>query len=335
MLKRMKKSYLFVGVLFFIILFSAFVYAQSCDHTSFVYGEYQPDHSGAETCQSGDPVIGNGAGVCTPIGNSIYQPVFIGLSHLTGDFNLTTLELYGTPHINAEFQDSIVQILDSSGNLMATSNNHSTVNWNNAVSNYSFDPPITIYANPKGANAYYIKFTINRSAGGFFDIFGEGQIGAYGNNGWNSINSLNPSGNPPLYFYTWGYYLDDGSGNCICNGTVANCTIATGEGTAPSFMKDLTDIFVGLFPPANSLSLLERFGFVAVTMLIFTLLIYFFAWKSGNSELGGAVTIGALVVDVVLFFFFTAVGYIPLGVIVVIVLILLALAYFRVTKGGN
>lgn len=102
------------------------------------------------------------------------------------------------------------------------------------------------------------------------------------------------------------------------------------EGTTASFVGYFTSLLNKIFPPKDTLSTKTRFGYVLITALLINFLIIY-----GLSRIDAvkyAVPfLGFL--DIVLVFYFTAVGYIPLGFVIITGLIGLVLLIFKV-KGG-
>lgn len=84
-----------------------------------------------------------------------------------------------------------------------------------------------------------------------------------------------------------------------------------------------------LFPSSNSLSTSQRLGFVIITMLIIGVGIIFAMKDSSQRTLNPAVMYVLAVVESLLFIYFIAIGYIGVGVLIAIAMVLIAITYFR------
>lgn len=104
--------------------------------------------------------------------------------------------------------------------------------------------------------------------------------------------------------------------------------------TGSSFIGYLTSWLSSIFPDSDELSTSFKFGFVFVTIFFVSLAIYLFSWKATGS-VDKLVHWIVLILDVLLIFYFTAIGYIPIGIIIIFVLFLLAIGYLRLKGGGN
>lgn len=100
-----------------------------------------------------------------------------------------------------------------------------------------------------------------------------------------------------------------------------------------SVVSGIGDYFAGLFPDSSTLTIIQRFSFVLVLMLGVTLLIYFMAYNV-TKKVDGIVHYIVLIINVMMFFFFTVIGYIPLIITISIILIMIIVGIFRVKRGG-
>ena len=105
-----------------------------------------------------------------------------------------------------------------------------------------------------------------------------------------------------------------------------------GEGAAGA-VSTFTNLFNSLFPDSDTLSLSQRAAYVVVIVLAVTGGLFVIA----HSNTGGIppamlYIVGAI--DIVLFFFFVTIGYIPIVVPIFMFLIAGALVWFRTRSGG-
>jgi hypothetical protein len=91
--------------------------------------------------------------------------------------------------------------------------------------------------------------------------------------------------------------------------------------------------FRGLFPDSYTLSLSDKLSVVFITILITTLLIYIslYLLSKGIEKFHHYIV---LLIDILLLLFFIGIGYIPILYLVLIVLLMVILAYFKI-KGSS
>ena len=102
---------------------------------------------------------------------------------------------------------------------------------------------------------------------------------------------------------------------------------------AAAAVSTFTNLFNNLFPDSDTLSLSQRAAYVVIIILAVTAGLFVIT----HSQTGGippAVLYIVGAIDIVLFFFFVAIGYIPIVVPIFVFLIAAALIWFRVRSGG-
>lgn len=120
--------------------------------------------------------------------------------------------------------------------------------------------------------------------------------------------------------------------------------IGSGGGTlvSPSFNNIINNL-INIFPDADNLSFGRKILYVVFTLVFVTSLMFFMGWilisggKTSNTNVAGMKFIIYITgfIDVLLFFYFISINYIPVGILVIGTLILIALAYFKFFGGGS
>lgn len=117
------------------------------------------------------------------------------------------------------------------------------------------------------------------------------------------------------------------------------CAISENSNTnltssSSSFLSYWTGIFMSLFPESTTLNSSQKLGFVFISMaLISALILFLFFYVTGSIKgVAGYVT---FLIDIALFLFFIAIGYVPIIVLILIGLILIVIAFFRIKGGGG
>jgi hypothetical protein len=108
-------------------------------------------------------------------------------------------------------------------------------------------------------------------------------------------------------------------------------TITPGQEVITGFTSGL----IGLFPDYRALTLGERLGIVFIVLLFTALIILFASAQLSRDGLHSLVIYIILILLVVEFLFFTAISYIPLSWIIILILGALTLSYFRLRSGGS
>jgi hypothetical protein len=103
----------------------------------------------------------------------------------------------------------------------------------------------------------------------------------------------------------------------------------TNETKSGSFVASFTSTFLSLFPDKSQLSASEKFGFVFISMLVVSALIYYLVYLS-QKKIPSSVHYIIFMLNVALFLFFIAIGYIPIALLIVLTLIIIILGYFRI-----
>lgn len=111
------------------------------------------------------------------------------------------------------------------------------------------------------------------------------------------------------------------------SGTTTSSDLRNGS----SIIGYLTSIFDDVFPAKETLSVKYRFAFVFITLLIVNLLAFLLMMQSGSIKFLGWII---LVLDVLLIFYFLAIQYIPISILIFFILLLLAGSYFKL-RGGS
>jgi hypothetical protein len=89
-----------------------------------------------------------------------------------------------------------------------------------------------------------------------------------------------------------------------------------------------------IFPSSDNLTSTQKFSLVLLVMVILDLIIFYFGFK-GTGSIGRAIAWICLILDILLFMFFTAIGYIPIGIVVVLVLIVIILGAWVIKGKGS
>jgi hypothetical protein len=118
------------------------------------------------------------------------------------------------------------------------------------------------------------------------------------------------------------------------NVTINNGT--EGNGTTSNYyvgvLGSIVSGFDGIFPQSSTISLTNKLAYVFLFMLLIDLiilLIILFVIKKPE-----AIGWSILIVDILLFFYFLTIGYIPVAMLIFMILVLLVITYFKI-KGGN
>lgn len=110
-----------------------------------------------------------------------------------------------------------------------------------------------------------------------------------------------------------------------------------------SFMGGIVNGLNNLYPDSDTITTTSRFGYVAVTLLLLTMLILIFGVAVQRSDLDNnrglspLILWSALLVNILGFFYFISISYIPVSVLVLLGLIFLGISYFKFfgNGGGN
>lgn len=101
-------------------------------------------------------------------------------------------------------------------------------------------------------------------------------------------------------------------------------------GTGKSFVGYFVDLMRDIFPNYQELSTSQRYGYVMITMLVFTLLIIFGLYKTNPKIIPYIL----LIINPVIILYFIAISYISVAVLIIVALILASLTFFKVKSGG-
>lgn len=122
--------------------------------------------------------------------------------------------------------------------------------------------------------------------------------------------------------------------NCIFDNLIVGIeeTIAV-EGENP-ILTNLVNAVIELFPDADDLSTTEKITYVLLSMVVLALIL---GYASANKETGipKAMIYLILFLEALLFLFFVRISYIPVGILVIGVLVIVAIAYLFIKFGGN
>jgi len=106
------------------------------------------------------------------------------------------------------------------------------------------------------------------------------------------------------------------------NGT----TFSSGSG----LFSIIVDTFTGIFPDKDSINSTTRFAYVLVVILLITATILIVGSRADNIPLA---LILASIVDILVFIYFIFIGYISVGLLLIMAIIGIGLAYFKIVKG--
>lgn len=98
--------------------------------------------------------------------------------------------------------------------------------------------------------------------------------------------------------------------------------------------NDVIDSFTSVFPEPNTLSFKQKIGWVTATMFFTAIFVLVIGSNMGKSGVNPLLLWIILILLVVEFFFFISLGYIGTGVLVTLVLLALAVAYFMFKGNG-
>jgi hypothetical protein len=115
----------------------------------------------------------------------------------------------------------------------------------------------------------------------------------------------------------------------FANYTIVNDTIV--EAPAGVFQSWVTSVS-NIFPDSEDLTTSTRLMYVLLIFLLIDIIIFvviFFILKS--PKIVGWVI---LIFDILLFFYFLTIGYIPIAILIILLLLLIALIFLKI-KGGN
>jgi hypothetical protein len=162
------------------------------------------------------------------------------------------------------------------------------------------------------------------------------------------------------------YYLDCGNGNITAVDffNVKTCTYATlADYTITAYTTDLYHLnftsssgvvhagqlgigtgsgistainpVLGLFPPYTTLTFSQRMGIMLIVMLITAVVILFAGSQIGSNGMHSLIIYIILIILIVEFLFFTAIHYIPLSWIIILILASLTISYFKIKGNGG
>lgn len=108
----------------------------------------------------------------------------------------------------------------------------------------------------------------------------------------------------------------------------------TGAGEEADTFLSIIDYLVGIFPDSEDLTITYKMGIIILVMLGVA-----FVMILGTASATGGLSSGALYLtaflEFLLFIFFIAIGYISIGILIVLFLLLLGIAYFKLFKGDS
>lgn len=118
-------------------------------------------------------------------------------------------------------------------------------------------------------------------------------------------------------------------------------TASAGTGGGQSdLLGGLVNGFDNLFPVADDLSVPSQFGYVIVSMLIVTVMIFTFGYAMERQDTSSkgfspAILWSAVVINILIFMYFVSISYIPIGVLIIFGLLLIAGATLKFFGGGS
>ena len=92
------------------------------------------------------------------------------------------------------------------------------------------------------------------------------------------------------------------------------------------YLANAGDLFLGLFPVADTLTSIQKIGIVFLIICIVSLVLYLLTFQ----RLGNSALYLVLGIDILLFILFAGIGYIETGTIILVTLLLLGLTYLKV-----
>jgi hypothetical protein len=120
--------------------------------------------------------------------------------------------------------------------------------------------------------------------------------------------------------------------NGFTNSNEFTLTVLDEELEETGFIKFINQ-FTGLFPDSSQLTTSQRLGFVVVSMLIASVILAFGMSQSNMGIDRLAIYIIGLV-NVLIFFYFIGIGYISIGVLIFLILLIIGIIYLR-SRGGS
>lgn len=147
------------------------------------------------------------------------------------------------------------------------------------------------------------------------------------------------SKNPSAETYNLRFTAFNNYGSTTSNPISLRFTSTTGviipEGEIiESPVNSLVDIFLNLFPLSESLNSRQRYGYVIVTMLLIGFGIIF-SLKDERKGINPATPYVLGVGLSLMFIYFVSIGYISIGVIISMLLVLIAITYFKFRGGAT
>lgn len=108
----------------------------------------------------------------------------------------------------------------------------------------------------------------------------------------------------------------------------------TDVNTTTGYKDSIIDPILSIFPDKDDLTFKQKMGFVFITMLLVAVVLIYGAShiENGISEM---MTWIIVAIEIGVFIFFVAIGYINAGILILLTLISLALGYFKLKGGGG
>lgn len=96
----------------------------------------------------------------------------------------------------------------------------------------------------------------------------------------------------------------------------------------------IVDQFLGFFPDSDELSTTQKLGFVFISLFLITAILMLIAYvESGRVD--SLMLYLTAFIDAILLIFFIGIGYVPIGFVIILSLILIAIGYFKFFKGSG
>lgn len=163
----------------------------------------------------------------------------------------------------------------------------------------------------------------------------------YFNCGNGNISAESSSNTFSCYYNASGSYSPIGYVRDQFHGSFNSKTITINVGSLANVNSNNTQVagfvnsLLSIFPEANTLSFSQKIGITLVVMLMTAVVILLAGAQFGHNGLNTAVLWLTVILIVMEYIFFTALGYLPIAWLVILILASLALSYLRLRSGGK
>jgi hypothetical protein len=154
------------------------------------------------------------------------------------------------------------------------------------------------------------------------------------------LNALDREGLTIVNTFTNLYLFETHSG-ILYKYEVSNLTIVTSEAQNQSqasqqIIEQVINPLLNLFPDHTTLTFGQKMGYVLIVMLISALLLLYAGSQLRSEGLHSLMLYVVIIILIIEFFYFIAIQYIPLGILISLILIATAIIYLAIRgKGGS